>query len=91
MQSAELFQVLGIILIFLGIISLILHQTPLRKLIALNVIGMGVFSLLITIAHSEGSQFDPVPHAMVLTGIVVAVSATGFCLNIIKKKEALDD
>lgn len=52
---------------------------------------MGVFSLLITIAHSEGSQFDPVPHAMVLTGIVVAVSATGFCLNIIKKKEALDD
>jgi multicomponent Na+:H+ antiporter subunit C len=31
---------------------------------------------------------DPVPHAMVLTGIVVAVSATAFALSLVRRLHA---
>ncbi len=41
--------------------------------------GTGVFMVLIAMAARHTSP-DPVPHAMVLTGIVVAVAATAFAL-----------
>jgi len=34
---------------------------------------------------------DPVPHALVLTGIVVAVSATAMALALGRRLEALND
>ena len=34
---------------------------------------------------------DPVPHALVLTGIVVAVSATAMALALGKRLQELDD
>jgi multicomponent Na+:H+ antiporter subunit C len=40
----------------------------------------GVFLLLVALAGRGGEQPDPVPHAMVITGIVVAVSATALAL-----------
>jgi multicomponent Na+:H+ antiporter subunit C len=42
--------------------------------------------LLIAIAHRAASPLpDPVPHAMVLTGILVAVSATALALVLINR------
>jgi multicomponent Na+:H+ antiporter subunit C len=43
--------------------------------------GAGVFHILVGIAY-RGIEAppDPVPHALVLTGIVVAVSATALAL-----------
>ena len=52
-----------------------------RRIIAINVMSTGVFLVLITLAaRGAGERPDPVPHAMVLTGILVAVSATALGL-----------
>ena len=43
--------------------------------------GAGVFHVLIAVGYRGMEQApDPVPHALVLTGIVVAVSATALAL-----------
>jgi multicomponent Na+:H+ antiporter subunit C len=49
--------------------------------------GTGVFMVLVTSALGQGQPADPVPHAMVLTGIVVAVSATAFALALSLARE----
>jgi multicomponent Na+:H+ antiporter subunit C len=57
-----------------------------RRIIALNMLGAGVFLLLIAIARrAPDGPPDPVPHAMVLTGIVVAISATAFALVLTRR------
>ena len=65
----------------MGLLSLVLGQHPVRKILALNVMGTGIFLFLVAGATRYGLETpDPVPHAMVLTGIVVAVSATALGL-----------
>jgi multicomponent Na+:H+ antiporter subunit C len=65
----------------LGLWSFLVHDPLLRKLIALNIMGAGVFHVLIAVAYrGDIAPPDPVPHALVLTGIVVAVSATALAL-----------
>lgn len=83
----------GLILFVLGLWSFLVHPTLLRKLIALNIMGSGVFHVLIAVAY-RGDQLapDPVPHALVLTGIVVAVSATALALALGNRlQDAADD
>jgi multicomponent Na+:H+ antiporter subunit C len=81
-------------LIALGLYALIAHRNLLRKIIALNVLGSGVFLLLGAVAYrngepgSDGMVPDPVPHAMVLTGIVISVSATALALTLARRIEA---
>ena len=73
----------GGILFCLGWFGLIVQPHLLRKIIALNVMGTGVFMLLVAMAaRGAGASADPVPHAMVLTGIVVAVSATALAIKL---------
>ncbi len=73
------FGLAGAALIAVGLYALIVRRHLLRKILALNVIGNGVFLSLVALAQRAGLP-DPVPHAMVLTGIVVAVSATAFAV-----------
>jgi multicomponent Na+:H+ antiporter subunit C len=71
----------GLLLFLLGVWSFLTHEPLWRKLIALNVMGAGVFHILVAVAYRGiESPPDPVPHALVLTGIVVAVSATALAL-----------
>ncbi len=69
----------GIGLFALGLYGVLFVAHILRKLIAINISGIGVFLVLLATAKHEG-VVDPVPHAMVLTGIVVAVAGTALCL-----------
>jgi multicomponent Na+:H+ antiporter subunit C len=72
---------LGVLLFAMGLLGLVLGQHPVRKILALNVTGTGIFLFLVAAAARYGLESpDPVPHAMVLTGIVVAVSATALGL-----------
>ncbi len=81
-----LYAVGAMILVGLGIHGLLTRRHLLRKVMALNVIAGGIFLLLISTAYRNRVLFpDPVPHAMVLTGIVVAISATGFALVLVQR------
>lgn len=71
----------GLGLFALGLRGALLHGTLLGQILAINVCGAGVFLVLVTVAYRGPSSVpDPVPHALVLTGIVVAVSATALAL-----------
>ena len=76
----------GVGLFCLGVYALIIYTHLLRKILALNVIGNGVFMVLVALAKSGAeTRPDAVPHAMVITGIVVAVSATALALTLMLK------
>ena len=77
MSVPFLYALVGIGLFCHGLHALIVHDHLLRKILAINVMGSGVFLVLVALARRGGdSPPDPVPHAMVITGIVVALSAT---------------
>lgn len=64
-----------------GLWALLTSEHILRRIIGVNLFGAGVFLLLVAIAaRAPGPIADPVPHAMVLTGLVVAVSTTAVAL-----------
>ena len=85
MTTAILYALTGIGLFSLGLYSLIVQAHLLRKILAINIMGSGVFLVLIALAKRSGEIPDPVPHAMVITGIVVAVSATALALSMMLK------
>jgi multicomponent Na+:H+ antiporter subunit C len=70
--------------------GLITRAHLMRKILALNMMGSAVFLVLIAVAYRNTieDRADPVPHAMVLTGIVVAVSATAFALALARRYHA---
>jgi multicomponent Na+:H+ antiporter subunit C len=82
-SSASLFLVAGAALFALGLKGVFSDAEALRRIIAVNVMGNGVFLVFVALAAPQpGGVADPVPHAMVLTGIVVAVCATGLALTL---------
>ncbi|AGF79435.1 multisubunit Na+/H+ antiporter, MnhC subunit [Desulfocapsa sulfexigens DSM 10523] len=82
MITTMLYSLTGLILFGMGFYTLIIHSHPLRKILAVNVMATGVFLILVATAYIPVGQgdIDPVPHAMVLTGIVVSVSVTALAL-----------
>lgn len=76
----------GAALVAIGLYGLVARVHVLRQILAVNIMGAGVFLVLVAGAHRrpEGA-IDPVPHAMVLTGIVVAVSATAVALALARR------
>lgn len=81
----------GAALVGLGIYGLIVHPHPLRKLLAFNVIGSGVFLVFGIVARrgaAAGLRFDPVPQAMVITEIVVAFAASAVAVALILRLAA---
>jgi len=89
MSSVFAYALIGVGLFTLGLYALIVHAHLLRKILALNVMGSGVFMTLVALAKRSGDVPDPVPHAMVITGIVVAVSATALALTLMLKLSAV--
>ena len=88
MISANLFGLCGAALAGLGLYGLIAHPEPLRKVLAFNLLGGGVFLIFGTIARrgaAAGFGGDPVPQALVITGIVVAFAATALALAILAR------
>ena len=64
----------------LGVHGLLVSRHILRKLLALNLMLSALFLLLIVVPAPIDGRPDPVPQALVLTGIVIAVSTTAFAL-----------
>jgi multicomponent Na+:H+ antiporter subunit C len=90
-NPTPLFAITAAILFTLALHALVTARHLLRKLIALNVLGASVFLIFITMAHRGGGEPDPVPHAMVLTGIVVTVAAMGLMVALVRRSLAEDE
>jgi len=74
-----LFALCACALVGIGLYGLIVQPHPLRKLVAFNIMGSGVFVLFGALAKrgaAAGLAADPVPQALLITAIVVAFAAT---------------
>ncbi|MGK7297428.1 MAG: sodium:proton antiporter [Candidatus Wenzhouxiangella sp. M2_3B_020] len=80
-----------------GLYVLLVRQNLLKKLIGLNIMETAVFAFIVTTGMVDGADpplldaalgpvfASPLPHALVLTGIVVAVSVTSLALAMIAR------
>jgi multicomponent Na+:H+ antiporter subunit C len=83
---SELFGLAGAALVGLGLYGLIVHPEALRKILAFNLLGSGVFMLFGVIARrgaAAGMGGDPIPQALVITGIVVAFAGSALAVALL--------
>jgi len=86
MNAITLFGLGSAALVGLGLFGLITKPEPLHKILCFNVLGGGVFLLFGVVARrgaAAGLGGDPVPHAMVITAIVVAFAATAMAVALL--------
>jgi multicomponent Na+:H+ antiporter subunit C len=63
----------------LGLYGMIVSPQPLRRILAFDLLGSGVFLLFGVVARrgaAAGLGGDPVGQALIITGVVVAFAAT---------------
>lgn len=77
----------GVGLLVLGLWAFALHRHLLRRLLAFNVIGTGIFLLLMSMV---GPSAMPAAHGLVITGLVVALVGTALGALLVRRIEALE-
>jgi multicomponent Na+:H+ antiporter subunit C len=85
-SAATVFGLCSAVAVGLGLYGLIANPQPLRKILAFNLLGSGVFLFFGVVARrgaAAGFGGDPVPQALVITGIVVAFSATALAVALL--------
>ncbi len=81
MSSSLFWMIIGATLWLLGLHGLLTLRQALRRIIAFNLMGSGVFLVMIALA-ARSQPSDPLLIALVVTGLVVAVSATALALRL---------
>lgn len=89
----------SIILFGIGFMTLLIHNNLVKKIIGMNIMDTSIFLFFIAKGYIAGREapiikgaykgveayVNPVPSALMLTGIVVAVSVTAFALALTVK------
>ncbi len=92
MTETTLFGLCAAVLVGLGLFGIIVNPQPLRKILAFNVLGGGVFMLFGVVARrgaAVGFGGDPVPQGLVITGLVVSFAATALAVALILRLHAV--
>lgn len=92
------FYLFAIILFIIGFHTMLTHSNLIKKVIAMNIMDTSVFLLFVSIGyihgaeppimdtvHPEGIYINPLPSALIITGIIVAISITAFALSLVVK------
>lgn len=82
MTGLTLYALTGTALTGIGFYGLLAARHLLRRVIAFNLIGSGLF-VFFGAAGARGGSTDPVPQALIITGIVVALSASALAVGLI--------
>ncbi|MCB1742270.1 MAG: NADH-quinone oxidoreductase subunit K [Gammaproteobacteria bacterium] len=90
MSTVVIFLAGGVGLMGAGVYGIVCAADALRRILALNIASVGVLTIFVALA-ARNPVADPVTHAMVLTGLVVAVSATGLALGIVRRLAQLGE
>ena len=93
-MSATLYGLLGAALVGIGLFGVLVRTEPLLRILAFNLLGGGVFLVFGALARraaGAGLAADPVPQAIILTGIVVAFAATTLAVALVLRLAAASD
>jgi multicomponent Na+:H+ antiporter subunit C len=84
LSGALIYGLCGAGLVGLGLYGFVARRHLLRRVLAFNVIGSGIFLLFGATAHRRPELgTDPVPQALIITGIVVALSLTALVVALV--------
>ncbi|MDP9822688.1 NADH-quinone oxidoreductase subunit K [Nocardioides massiliensis] len=86
----DLVLALGAAVLVVGLVGHLLVTDLLRRVVALNVASGGVMMVLLALA-ARSEEPDPVPQALVLTGIVIMAAATGLAVALVRRVESVGD
>ncbi len=88
--------VAAVLLFCIGLYTVIARRNIIKKLIGLNIMETSVFFFYISLGYLDGGiapirvggaeparMVNPIPQALILTGIVVAVSVTALALSLV--------
>ncbi|MGO4405371.1 NADH-quinone oxidoreductase subunit K [Bosea sp. RAF48] len=93
LQPGILFGLCGAALVGIGLFAVVTHPGLLRRIIGCNILGAGIFLVFGAVARrgaGAGLEADPVPQALVITGIVVAFSASALAVALLKRLSELN-
>ena len=92
----NLFYAMAFIIFLTGFWIMLSHANLIKKIIGMNIMESAIFLFLVAIGYvkngsapiiTEGnpgiSYVNPLPSALILTGIVVSVSVTAFALGLV--------
>ena len=92
LDAQTIYVMTGAVVFAIGLRGALHHHALLGSILGFNVGGMGLFLALIALAYRGASEVaDPVPQALVLTGIVVAVSATALAIALARRLQGQKD
>lgn len=92
MTEVTIFGLTAAALFGIGLYGVLAHAEPLRRILAFNLLGGGVFLVFGVVARrgaGAGFDGDPVPQAIIITGIVVAFAATTLAVALLLRLAAL--
>jgi len=91
------YYLVAMILFVIGFHTMLTHSNLIKKVIGMNIMETSVFLFFVSVGYvregmapimqngTEGMYVNPLPSALILTGIVVAVSVTAYALSLIIK------
>ncbi len=92
-QPGILFGLCGAALVGIGLFAVVTHPGLLRRIVGCNLVGAGIFLVFGAVARrgaAAGFDADPVPQALVITGIVVAFAASALGVALLKRLSELN-
>ena len=90
MTPATILGIGAAIIVAIALYGVVTAPSLLRRIVALNLLGGGIFLLFGVIARrgaAAGFESDPVPQALVITGIVVAFAGTALAVALVVRLE----
>ncbi|MCG9760017.1 MULTISPECIES: NADH-quinone oxidoreductase subunit K [Pseudoalteromonas] len=82
-MEGSLYTAIGIAMFGIGLFGVVALAQAMKKILAVNICGVGIFMIFIANSTAVNGSVDYVPHAIVLTGIVVAVAGTALALSLV--------
>jgi multicomponent Na+:H+ antiporter subunit C len=74
-------------LVGIGLYGFLTRRHLLRRVLAFNVIGSGIFIVFGATGYRDpAAGADPVPQALIITGIVVALSLTALAVALVARQ-----
>jgi multicomponent Na+:H+ antiporter subunit C len=93
-MTATVFGLMGAALVGIGLFGMLVRTAPLLRILSFNLLGGGVFLVFGAVARrGAGAGFggDPVPQAIILTGLVVAFAATALAVALVLRLAGAKD
>ena len=90
------YYLVAIVLFLIGFHTMLTHSTLIKKVIGMNIMETAIFLFFVSVGYIDGrnapilgdgtqSFINPLPSALILTGLVVGVSLTAFSLSLVVK------